>query len=152
MPPKDKPRRDEDPKRAIRMFSSVSTLARGESERDVEAEWLIVSAAGLGLVNSTEGVSLTIGEYCEMGDAPLKAPTVESMGAGGEARPFCFSERDRPWGIRGDGEIVFFGDGRGLEGRPLSNRGLVIDLGFGDGPERVVGGGLDRGASGPRTG
>jgi hypothetical protein len=89
-----KPRREEFARRAMRMFSSVRKFPDGEEgdkEREVPGEARLLVLRGGGCLEPSEvlgfegavvvtvgppsfGPSLTIGEYCDIGDEPLKAP------------------------------------------------------------------------------
>jgi hypothetical protein len=100
-----KPSRDEFARRAMRMFSSVRKLSLGEEgdkERDVPAEVRLFVLMGGGCLEPSEvlgfdgavvvtvgppnlGPSLTIGEYCDMGDEPLNAPGGGGWRCGGGA-------------------------------------------------------------------
>jgi hypothetical protein len=102
-----KPSREELARRAMRMFSSVRKLPEGEvgdRERDVSVDVRLrvvmrggtrepSEVCGL-LANALEpgmapmpivGISLTMGEYCEIGEEPLKAPGGGALREGGAA-------------------------------------------------------------------
>ena len=86
------PRREELARRAMRMFSSVRKSPDGDVERVVLFESVLMGGGALGpsevvfglgggvvvaspiggiAPEGTVGVSFTIGEYCEIEDAPL---------------------------------------------------------------------------------
>lgn len=124
-----KPRREELASRAMCMFSSVRKFSEGEageSERDVEVRLLVFSGGGarepsdvLGLEGAVveivtgalepgpiRGASLTIGEYCDIGDEPLKAPGGGAWRCGGGAARVL-------WSIVGDASRGRGGAGAG---------------------------------------
>jgi hypothetical protein len=146
-----KPKRLELANRAMRMFSSVrkdSSGERGDGERDLSLVTAIgptprpaprslvtiggslfpsrddIFRGGLSPKVATEpifGVSLTIGEYWEMGDAPLKAP------GGGDSRAAGTLPRLMPF--VGDAALILLCAGGAGAGR-----------GWPRGPELPMGG------------
>ena len=97
-----KPSREESARRAICMFSSVKKLPVGELGEVARVTWLSFMLSGGGALDPSDdfglggatggitplpiiGVSLMIGEYCDIAEPPLKAPGGGALRDGGAA-------------------------------------------------------------------